>query len=179
MSFQGALRVMQCQICVTDLGECWWRELCVGRQRLRADSNSQYKNSSRQEGRSPAWPADADSQRFTHSNFTELFKPKHICTNMETFIYFGINLVYDLHWENNMNNGWLVYPISLMASCTWGIVSETMPDQHIWRGLLPRSWDSALFLMSCLPLLAGCSKKKSGWNNESLCCWGKIFKTAS
>lgn len=69
----------------------------MGRERLRADSNSQYKNSSRQEGRGSARPADADSQRFTHSNFTESFKPKHICTNMETFIYFGINLGYDLH----------------------------------------------------------------------------------
>lgn len=91
MSFQGALRVMQCQICVTDLGERWRRELCVGRERLRADSNSHYKNSSRQEGRKepysppsppppPARPTDDHSQE---SHTATLHKLKNIHTNKQ------------------------------------------------------------------------------------------------
>lgn len=170
MSFQGTLRVMQCQICVTDLGERWWRELSVGRERLRADSNSQNKNSSRQPGWKescsppPARPANIDQNSHTATSHTLPRWTAFAQIWIFCFVlFFNIGRLECICWivkPKNMDKAWLIYLISLMARSTWGVVSETTRESNTTRRVHVRSWDSTLFLMSCLPLLVGCSKRK-------------------
>lgn len=161
MSFQGALRVMQCQICVTDLGERWWRQLCVGRERLRADSNSQYKNSSRQEGRKEGallgLPTPKDSHTATSHEVARaeahLHKRGHIL-----FVYSKMECTPNIYGQgvthifNKLNGN------RHLANSNR---DDAWPTHRRWFTAM--SWDSTLFLMSCLPLLGG-------WIKESLFC---------
>lgn len=147
-------------------GSCAWGERGLG---LTPTASTRTPAGRRTEGAllAAACPAYQHWQpTFSHSNFTLFQAELHLRKiGVFCFGFFFLNIrrlecICCIVKPKNMDNAWLIYLIGLMASSTWGVVSETTRESNTSRWVHVSGWDSALFLTSCLPLLVGWSKRK-------------------